>query len=50
MGPTQLALVGPLKLDRLNRAPGLMLFFGWIEQMTRRGIVGFTCETHDWDY
>jgi hypothetical protein len=29
---------------------GLMLLFDWIEQMTGRGIVGFTCETHGWDY
>jgi hypothetical protein len=28
----------------------VMLFFDRIEQMTRRRIVGFTCETHDWDY
>jgi hypothetical protein len=30
--------------------PGLMLLFDWIGQMTRRGIMGFTCETHGWDY
>jgi hypothetical protein len=28
----------------------VMLFFDRIEQMTRRRIVGFTCENHDWDY
>jgi hypothetical protein len=32
-------------------AAGLMLLlFDRIEQMTRDRIVGFTCETHDWDY
>jgi hypothetical protein len=32
-------------------AAGLMLLlFDRIEQMTRRRLVGFTCETHDWDY
>jgi hypothetical protein len=28
----------------------MLLLFDRIEQMTRRPIVGFTCETHDWDY
>jgi len=28
----------------------MLLIFDRIEQMNHRRIVGFTCETHDWDY